>query len=118
MEARVSEIIPSVDAAARAYVAKIDLSAAPLVRSGLFGRAAFQLGTRKARSVPVAAVVERGQLQSVMVVEEGMARMRLVTLGERRASAVEVLSGLADGEKVVAPLPSSLADGARVEVRP
>ncbi len=118
MEARVSEIIPSVDAAARAYVVKIDLPAAPLVRSGLFGRAAFQLGTRKARSVPVAAVVERGQLQSVMVVEEGMVRTRLVTLGERRASAVEVLSGLADGEKVVAPLPSSLADGARVEVRP
>ena len=62
-------------------------------------------------------MVERGQLQSVFVMEDGCARTRLVTTGERRQTAVEVLSGLSEGEKLVSPAPAGLADGARVEVR-
>lgn len=118
VEARISEIMPSVDAAARAYTVKIDLPALPQLRSGLFGRAVFRLGTRQVLKVPSQAVVERGQLQSVMVVEEGSARTRLVTLGQHSSSEVEVLSGLGSGEKVIAPLPPGLADGSRVEVQP
>ena len=62
-------------------------------------------------------MVERGQLQSVFVMEDGVARTRLVTTGERGQGAVEVLSGLSDGERVVSPVPAGLTDGARVEVR-
>ena len=62
-------------------------------------------------------MVERGQLQSVFVMEDGVARTRLVTTGEREQGAVEVLSGLSEGEKVVSPVPAGLTDGARVEVR-
>jgi len=72
---------------------------------------------RTVLSVPAAAVVERGQLQQVFVVESGSARVRLVTLGQRGQSSAEVLSGLSQGEKVVAPVPAGLADGAAVEVR-
>ena len=98
--ARVSEISPSVDAASRAYIAKIDLPADTGIRSGMFGRAAFERGTRSVLTVPAAAVVTRGQLQSVSVVEGGAARSRIVTLGARRQDAVEVLSGLTAGEKI------------------
>ena len=115
--AHVSEIVPSVDAASRAYIVKIDLPAVPNLRSGMFGRAMFALGTRKVLTIPPQAMVERGQLQSVFVVEDAVARTRLVTTGERRQTAVEVLSGLSAGEKLVSPVPSGLADGARVEVR-
>ena len=83
----------------------------------MFGRAVFGMGSRKVVAVPSAALIERGQLQSVLVVEDGVARTRLVTTGRRSGEAVEVLSGLSEGEKVVAPLPAALADGARVEVR-
>jgi len=117
LAARVSEIVPSVDAASRAYIVKIDLPSLPNLRSGVFGRAGFPMGARKVLAIPPAAVVERGQLQSVFVVEDGVARTRLVTIGERGASAVEVLSGLSDGEKLVSPVPPALTDGARVEVR-
>ncbi len=117
LTARVSEIVPAVDAASRAYTVKIDLPALPNVRSGMFGRAWFPMGARKVVAVPAAAVVERGQLQSVFVVEDGVARNRLVTTGKRQPDAVEVLSGLSEGEKVVSPVPPGLADGARVEVR-
>ena len=46
LDSRVSEIVPAVDAASRAYTVKIDLPALPALRSGVFGRAAFQLGSR------------------------------------------------------------------------
>ena len=117
LAARVSEIVPAVDAASRAYIVKIDLPAMPNLRSGMFGRAWFPMGARQAVTVPAAAVMDRGQLQSVFVVEDGCARNRLVTTGKREADALEVLSGLSAGEKVVSPAASGVADGARVEVR-
>jgi RND family efflux transporter MFP subunit len=117
LTARVSEIVPSVDAASRAYIVKIDLPAVPNLRSGEFGRARFPMGARSAVTIPPQALVERGQLQSVFAIEDGRARTRLVTTGERGPTGVEVLSGLSGGEKVVSPVPSDLADGARVEVR-
>ena len=118
LEARVSEIVPAVDAASRTYTVKIDLPALPSLRSGVFGRAAFQLGSRPLLAIPAGAVTERGQLQSVVVVDNGIARTRLITAGQKVKDRVEVLSGLSAGEKVIFPVPLGLADGARVEVRP
>ena len=115
--AHVSEIVPAVDAASRSYIVKIDLPAMPNLRSGMFGRALFPMGTRKVVTIPPQSLVERGQLQSVFAIEGGFARTRLVTTGQRGQSAVEVLSGLSEGEKLVSPVPLGLTDGARVEVR-
>jgi len=113
----VSEIVPAVDAASRAYTVKIDLPAQLSVRSGMFGRAWFPMGSRKVLTVPATAVVQRGQLQSVFVIDDGVARNRLITTGRRDANGLEVLSGLSEGEKVVSPIPAALADGVRVEAR-
>lgn len=102
IEARVSEIVPAVDAASRAYLVKIELPPLAQLRSGMFGRAVFAAGTRAVVTVPASAVIERGQLQSVMVVENGGVHTRLVTTGEKRDGRVEVLSGLSGGERVEA----------------
>lgn len=116
--AQVSEIVPAVDAASRTYTVKLDLPPTPNLRSGVFGRAAFPLGARGILAIPSNALAERGQLQQVFVVEDGHARLRMVTGGRRHDQAVEILSGLAAGEKLIAPIPAGLVDGARVEVRP
>jgi RND family efflux transporter MFP subunit len=118
LEARVSEIVPAVDAASRSYTVKIDLPNAPALRSGAFGRATFSMGSRVALSIPAAAVTERGQLQSVLVPENGIARTRLITAGAKNRDRIEVLSGLTAGDKVIFPVPQGLGDGAAVEVRP
>jgi multidrug efflux pump subunit AcrA (membrane-fusion protein) len=44
--------------------------------------------------------------------------MRLVTIGTKMKDRVEVLSGLNQGDRVIVPIPASLADGALIEVRP
>ena len=117
LTARVAEIVPAVDAASRAYTVKIDLPAQANLRSGMFGRASFPMGARPVLAVPAAAVVVRGQLQSVFVIEDGCARNRLITTGRRGDSVLEVLSGLTENEMVVSPVAPALADGVRVEVR-
>ena len=113
----VAEIVPSVDAATRSFPVKIDLPALPGLRSGMFGRASFAAGTRRALQVPQSAVLERGQIQSVYVVEGDTARLRFVTLGEGRDGQREVLSGLTAGERIVVTPPPLLADGGRVAIQ-
>jgi membrane fusion protein, multidrug efflux system len=117
IDARVSEIIPAVDAASHAYIVKIDLPPLPSVRSGVFGRAGFQMGTRAVLAIPAAAVTNRGQLQSVLVVDDGIARTRMITTGIQMKDHVEVLSGLTAGDRMIFPIPQGLADGDRVEAR-
>lgn len=117
IDAVVSEIAPSVDPASRAFTAKIDLPGMANLRSGMFGRGRFATGSREVLAAPVGAVVERGQIQWVFVAEGGVARGRIVTLGQRNQDSVEVLSGLKAGETVVASATGELVDGARLEVR-
>jgi multidrug efflux pump subunit AcrA (membrane-fusion protein) len=114
---RVAEIGPSVDSATRSFSVKIDLPALPGLRAGMFGRAAFDSGKRGALLVPQSAVLERGQIRSVHVVEGDTARLRFLTLGETHDEWREVLSGLTAGEKIVVAPPPQLADGGRVAIR-
>jgi len=116
VSARVSEVVPAVDPASRAFLVKIDLANLPGLRSGLFGRARFRVAPRRVLAIPAKAIVRRGQLESVFVVEDGRARTRLISTGERRDSLVEVLAGLAPSETLVVPALGELADGRRVEV--
>ncbi len=114
---RLAEVVPSVDAATRSFTAKVDLPALPGLRSGMFGRAGFATGKRGALLVPQSAVLEHGQIQSVYVLKGETARLRLITLGERRGDQREVLSGLTAGEKIIVTPPPLLTDGSRVAIQ-
>jgi RND family efflux transporter MFP subunit len=114
-DARVSEIVPAVDPGSRGFIVKIDLPTMKDLRSGLYGRARFVAGSRQTLTIPAEAVRRNGQIESVMVAENGIARMRLVTTGETQSGRLEVLSGLRAGETVIRD--GSVADGARVEAR-
>lgn len=115
LTARVTEIVPAVDSASRSFIAKLDLPSRPVLRSGLFGRAEFRSGEREVLAVPEAAVMHQGQVDSVLVADQGIARARLVRLGAARGGQVEVLSGIAPGDRIIHPRPASLADGERVQ---
>jgi len=100
---KITEIIPAADPETHSFVVKLDLVSSSQVRSGLFGRARFTKGTRDAVLIPESAVVDRGQLHNVYVVGvDGVAALRYVTVAPADEKRVEVLSGLAAGEKVVA----------------
>jgi multidrug efflux pump subunit AcrA (membrane-fusion protein) len=114
---RVVETMPLIDAATRSFIAKIDLPGVPGLRAGMFGRAAFAGGKREALLVPQSAVLERGQVRTVYVVEGDTARLRLITLVEPRDNRREILSGLTAGEKIIVAPPPLLSDGRRVAIQ-
>ena len=119
LEGRVVEIIPASDPSSRTVTVKLDLPVDPGLRSGLFGRARFPAGERQVLVVPSSALVERGQLTAVYVVDDqAIARLRLVTAGGRHADRVEILSGLDAGERVVVEGASRVSDGSRVAAGP
>jgi RND family efflux transporter MFP subunit len=105
----VSEISRAVDAGTRAVLVKITLPDTADLRSGTFGRALFSGRTRRALTVPAGALVRRGQMTSVFVVEKGIARVRLVN-----ANGTEVLAGLSEGDAVIVAAAPSVTDGRRV----
>jgi RND family efflux transporter MFP subunit len=115
---KVTQIVPAADPATRSFLVKIDLSADARLRSGLFGRARFSRGERAAVLVPRSAVVQRGQLQGVYVVDSSrVAGLRYVTLGRPRGEQVEVLSGLDGNEQIVALPEDRDLGGMRIEAQ-
>ena len=116
---RVAEVSPALDAVSRTFLAKIDLPAGAAVRSGQFARVAWPAGETKALVVPAAAVTTFGQMERVFVVANNSASLRLVKTGARHGAEIEILSGLAAGERVVSDVAAApLRDGQPVEVKP
>jgi RND family efflux transporter MFP subunit len=112
VDGTVTEVGRAVDADARSFLVKIELPADRGLRSGMFGRARFSTRPRRALTVPEAALVHRGQVTSVFVIEKDIARVRLVNV-----SGTEVLAGLSEGDVVIVTPPPTLTDGRRVTVR-
>ncbi len=102
LEGKVVQIVPAADSASRSFLVKIELPTDLRLRSGLFGRAQFSRGERQALLIPRSAVVERGQLQGVFVLDQNqIASLRYITLGKQSGTDIEVLAGLQNGERLV-----------------
>ncbi len=67
--------------------------------------------------VPASAVFRSEESWATFVVEEGTAVIRTVELGETNGLETEVLSGLEEGEMVIAYPSDSVRDGVSVEAR-
>lgn len=116
LKGKVAQIAPAADAASRTFLVKIELPPNARLRSGLFGRVQFLRGTRQALLIPRSAIVERGQLQGVFVLDrDRVASLRYITLGKPSGSSVEVLAGLQDGERVAVKPGERDLNGKRVE---
>jgi len=111
IKGRVSEVSPRVKDSSRSLTVKIDLPSQPGLRSGMFGRAEFDIGKRLVTTIPTPAIVSNGQLSSVLVVIDGHAQSRLITLGVQRGGNSEILSGLEAGEKIIHPRPAGIIAG-------
>ena len=116
--ARVGEVVPALDPGSHSFIVKVNLPGVPGLRSGVFGRALFEFGQRETLAVSASALVHEGQIDRLFVAAGNVARGRMVKAGVRSGDIVEILSGLIAGELVIDHPPQTLADGARIEVRP
>jgi RND family efflux transporter MFP subunit len=116
LKGKINEIVPAADASTRSFLVKVDLPTDTRLRSGLFGRVEFSRGDRSSLLIPRSAVVERGQLQGVFVLDQNkVASLRYVTLGKPCGSTIEVLAGLQSGEFLVAKPGELDLNGKRIE---
>ena len=72
----------------------------------------FPAGKKQGISIPQGAVIQRGQLSQVFVVDpEGKAYLRMIRTGKTLGDGVEVLSGLNDGERIIVEGVEKVRDG-------
>ena len=115
IEARVAHISPAADPVSRTFLVKLDAAAEGL-RSGSFARALFPLEARQAITIPATALIRRAGIDGVFVVDaEGVARFRMVRIGEQHEGRIEIQAGLEAGERYVAEGAERLANGDRVK---
>ena len=115
-EGRVAEVVPVAEVSSHTFLVKINLPPDCNCRSGEYGQASFPIGETKGLAVPSSAVVDHGELQGIFVVAaDGNVEYRLVKTGKTFGNRVDILSGVAAGEKVAISQIDRLRDGARVE---
>jgi RND family efflux transporter MFP subunit len=118
LKGKVVEIVPAADPASRSFLVKVEVPSDPALRSGLFGRAQFTKGVRAALLIPRTAIVERGQLQGIYVLDQNrIAGLRYITLGKPSAQQVEILAGLEAGEMLIGDPGSRELSGKKIESR-
>lgn len=116
LQGRLARIVPSGDPVSRRFAVKIALPETPGLAPGLFGRAHFKLGAETLLAVPRAALVERGGLTGVFVVDaEQRARFRWLRTRREWPDRVEVTAGIAPGERIIARAAPRLPEGTRID---
>lgn len=119
LSGKVVQIVPAADPASRSFLVKVQLPADARLRSGLFGRARFSRGERTALVIPDTSIVTRGQLRGAYVIDTSqIAALRYVTLGKTTGQQTEVLSGLQEGERLIAAPDGREWGGKRIIVEP
>jgi len=102
--AKVDYLYPTLDAATRTTQIRLELANREgLLRPGLFAHAEVATGTTApALTVPASALIDSGERQVVLVAQdEGRFVPKPVKVGRRGSEHIEILEGVAAGERVV-----------------
>lgn len=115
---RVKLISPTVDPETGTFRAIVEVrDPSRQVKPGMFGRVRIQYDQRMgALLIPKQAVLEEDDESAVFVVRDSMAIRRVVTTGYTSDNRIEVLDGVAEGERIVITGQATLQDSAKVEV--
>jgi RND family efflux transporter MFP subunit len=95
-------VIPLADARTHTTRIRLDLPPTEGVLPGQFARAHFVTGTVRAIGVPATALLRRGEVTAVYVIDaQGRPLLRQVRAGENLGQGqVEILAGLSGGERI------------------
>ena len=113
----VAEVAPAADPMSRTAPVKIRIPVGPDLRVGQFARVDLESSGELTLVVPESAVIQKGQMDLVFVVEENVARLRLIRTGGKYDGDVEILSGLEPGERVVVAGADQLQDGQPLTIK-
>ena len=120
VSARVVRINPSAQPGSRSVIAYLELQPNPALRQGLFARGIIELERRQALLLPLSAVRNDQAQPYALLLAGTQVAQRTLGLGQRGQSGgvetVEVLQGLAEGDRVLAGSLGAMRDGASVRL--
>ncbi|XXT23347.1 efflux RND transporter periplasmic adaptor subunit [Sorangium sp. So ce429] len=111
----VARLAPALDQQSRTLLVESDIKNPGHLRPGSLVSAQIVVSSKPAPSVPASAIVRFAGLTKVITVENGKAKEKQVATGRAAGDRIEIVSGLAAGESVVAK-PGSLQQGQPVRV--
>ncbi|MGI9035665.1 MAG: efflux RND transporter periplasmic adaptor subunit [Pyrinomonadaceae bacterium] len=117
----VSAINPSVDASSRTAIVEAQIENNDnMLRAGMFATAQItRPGGGQSVFVPKSAVYNDQNTQSYrsFVIQNGIAKLRVVQIGQEEDNDIEILSGINDGETVATSNLAQLYEGAKVQTQ-
>jgi len=112
VEGIIARVVPAGDSTTRRYKVKIVLKNNDGLLSGMFGRVNFVLGEKSVVVIPISALIERGGLLGVFVINENKeAHFRWLQLSAKAKGTVEVRSGLLVNENIVLHANTQIREG-------
>lgn len=117
LEARLTELRPMVGTNNRSIEAIATFENPGAWRSGSSVSARVIIESHRGVAVPAAAVVQRPAGNVVYVIEDDVARQRVVRTGVRAEGNVEIVEGLREGETVAVDGAGFLTDAVPVTIR-
>ena len=117
---KVSRIAPAIDPTSRTFEVEVTVGNSALtLRPGMYARTTFNMGeVDNVTVLDVAIQRQTGTNDKYVYVlkDDGTVESRFVTTGRQVGDRIEVLAGLAEGEKVVIAGSARLLDGMKVQV--
>lgn len=118
---RIARIYPTIDAATHTFTAEVNVANRDrLLRPGMYARVTVNFGSNHSIVVPDDCVVKQqgSGVRSVFVLQaDNTVKEVVVTLGRHFGTEYEILSGVAEGDKVVVKGQASLKNGSNVNVQ-
>lgn len=118
---RIARIYPTIDAATHTFTAEVNVANRDrLLRPGMYARVTVNFGSNHSIVVPDDCVVKQqgSGVRSVFVLQaDNTVKEIVVTLGRHFGTEYEILSGVAEGDKVVVRGQASLKNGSKVNVQ-
>lgn len=118
---RIARIYPTIDAATHTFTAEVNVANNDrFLRPGMYSRVTVNFGSNHSIVVPDDCVVKQqgSGVRSVFVLQaDNTVKEVVVTLGRHFGTEYEILSGVAEGDKVVVKGQASLKNGSKVNVQ-
>ena len=109
---------PTINTTTRFGAARIQFDDPGMVRSGMFVSAAILVAERDTLALPVTAVGSDNGAATVMLVKDGIVHRAVVKTGINDGAWVEITSGLAATDQVVARAGAFVSDGDKINPVP
>lgn len=116
LSGEIYSLVSAANPRTRGHALKLSLPDIHNVNSGTFARISFKRGERQTMMIPQTALVTRGGIQGVFVVNEaGLVQFRMVRLGMTLGDRYEVQAGLDLDDVIVVSNNQTLVNGDRVK---